>query len=251
MHATPPPPHPAGPTGRKLDTADAFDRMFSLYGHQFAILIGTALVIFVPIAILSGIVGSSGSVGLAFVVLVLSLTGQALYTGAVVEAVEDMRDGRRDFSIGDLLRAAAPFIAPLIGAGFFFGVCVAVGLVLVIIPGLVFLTWFCLFAPAIVVERRGVFAAFTRSRELVRGNGWRVFGVIVVAFIIDAVVQSLLQRVATGVSDSWLPYTLLSLAGTVLTAPILALAVSVMYFQLRDMRQGTEGLSGPAPPPRI
>jgi hypothetical protein len=234
----------------KLDTADSFERMFSLYGSQFAVLIGAALVIFVPIGVLSGLVVSSGSIVLSVVLVVLAAIGQALYTGAVVEAVEDMRDGRRDYSVGDLLRSATPFIFPLIVAGLFYGICVGVGILLLIVPGLIFLTWFSLFAPAIVVERRGPFDAFTRSRELVRGNGWRVFGVIVVAFLIQSVVQNILSRIGIN-ADSVVLRTVLSVVGSVITAPIFGLAVSVVYFQLRDIQQGTQGLSGPAPPPRV
>jgi hypothetical protein len=234
----------------KLDTADSFERIFALYGHQFVVLIGAALAIYVPIGILSGLVASSGSIALVLVVSVLSAIGQAIYTGAVVESVEDMRDGRRDFSAIDLLRAAVPFAFPLILAGLFYGICVAVGFILIIIPGLIFLTWFSLFAPAIVVERRGVFDSFTRSRELVRGNAWRVFGVIVVAFIIQAVIQNILTRIGIN-ADSVALRTVLAVVGGVITAPIFGLAVSVVYFQLRDIQQGTQGLSAPAPPPRV
>jgi uncharacterized membrane protein len=229
----------------KLDTAAAFDRMFSLYGRQWSVLLGAALAIFVPIGVLSGIVASSGSVVLALVLLVLAAIGQALYTGAVVEAVDDMRDGRRDFSAIDLLRAALPFTFPLIVAGLLYGISVAVGLLLIIVPGLVVLTWFSLFAPAIVVERRGAIDAFRRSRELVRGNGWRVFGVIVVAFIIQTVVQNILNRIGIN-ADSLVLRTVLAVVGGVITAPIMSLAVAVVYFQLRDLRQPVP--AAPAPP---
>jgi uncharacterized membrane protein len=227
----------------KLDTAAAFDRMFSLYGRQWSVLLGAALAIFVPIGVLSGVVASSGSVVLALVLVVLAAIGQALYTGAVVEAVDDMRDGRRDFSAIDLLRAALPFTFPLILAGLLYGISVAVGLLMIIIPGLIFLTWFSLFAPAIVVERRGAIGAFRRSRELVRGNGWRVFGVIVVAFIIQTVVQNILNRIGIN-ADSLVLRTVLAVVGGVITAPIMSLAVAVVYFQLRDLRQPVP----PAPP---
>src|SRR3954454_14798390 len=109
--------------------------MFALYQRQFVVLIGAALAIYVPIGILTGVVVSSGSVALLLVVTVLSAIGQALYTGAVVEAVEDMRDGRRDFSALDLLRSALPFVLSLIVAGIVYGICVAVGLILLIVPG--------------------------------------------------------------------------------------------------------------------
>jgi hypothetical protein len=249
MAATPPP-YPAGPTGGKLDTADSFERIFGLYAHQFAVLIPTAIVIFVPLATIAGIASRTNSVALSLIDLVLSLIGQALYTGAVVEAVNDMRNGSRDFTLGDLLRSAAPFVLTLVFAGFLFGMIVGVGLLLFIVPGLVFLTWFCLIAPIVVVERQGVFAAMTRSRALVVGNGWRVFGVMLVTFLIVAVVGGVFGRIAHAVSGSGFAYFAAQAVGNVLTAPILALAVAVLYFQLRDIRQGTSGLSAPAPPPR-
>jgi hypothetical protein len=236
----------------KLDTAAAFDRMFSIYGKQWSVLLGAALAIFVPIGVLSGIVASSGSIVLALVLIVLAAIGQALYTGAVVEAVDDMRDGRRDFSAVDLLRAALPFIGPLIVAGLLYGISIVVGFLLIIVPGLIFLTWFSLYAPAIVVEKRGAVAAFRRSRELVRGNGWRVFGVIVVAFIIQTVVQNILNRIGVN-ADSLVLRTVLAVVGGVITAPIWGLAVSVVYFQLRDLKPGgvPAAAAAPAPPPAV
>jgi hypothetical protein len=225
---------------RKLDTAAAFDRMFSLYGGQATVLLGAALVIFVPIAILSGILAASGELALVPVVLVVAVIGQALYTGTVVEAVADMRDGRRDFSAGQLLRAAVPLMFPLLGGGILYGLAVVLGFIALIVPGLIVLTWFSLFAPAIVVEKRRVLDSFSRSRGLVRGNGWRVFGVIVVTFIIQSVIQSIFQRIGVGASDSDVVAIVFSAIGQVITAPISALAVSVVYFDLRD-------LEGPLP----
>ena len=263
MSTTPPPPSqqpgpPVGGTpypaqqgpGGKLDTAGTFERIFQVYGAQFVVLIGTALAVFLPITLLSAAAASSGSALLVLAVVVIGVIGQALYTGTVVKAVEDIRDGRRDFSIADLLRAAAPFIFPLILGGFLFGILFAIGLILLIIPGLVFFTWFCLFMPSMVIERRGVFAAFDRSRELVRGNGWRVFGVAVMVLIINFVVSAVLQRVGHSAGD-YVGSLIGGLIANVLTAPIFALALSVVYFQLRDLQGGTQGLSGPAPPPRV
>src|SRR3954447_2367373 len=228
----------------KLDTAAVFDRLFSLYGKQFAVLIGVGVAIFIPVAVLSGILAATDSVALIPVVLVVGIIGQAVYTGAVVEAVADMRDGRRDFSVGDLLRAAWPFAFPLILAGLLYGLCVALGLIALIIPGLLFLTWFSLFAPAIVIERRGVLDSLKRSRELVRGNAWGAFGVIVVAFVIQAVVNNIFQRVGVSISDSWVVAALFSAIGSILTAPVMALAVSVLYFDLRDLGEPVPATPG-------
>jgi phosphate/sulfate permease len=42
-----------------------------------------------------------------------------------------------------------------------------------------------------VVEGAGVIEAFGRSRDLVRGNGWPVFGAIVIAYLIAAPILAL------------------------------------------------------------
>ena len=67
-----------------------------------------------------------------------------------------------------------PAILPLIGFGILFGIGVAIGFVLLIVPGLILLTFWSVGAPAIVVERLGAIDAFGRSWHLVRGDAWSV-----------------------------------------------------------------------------
>lgn len=242
---------PAPPAGGKvkIDTADTFNRIFSLYGSQFLIFVTAALIVFVPVALVNGLAINNSSTGLLLLGSILSLVGNALYTGTVVEAVRDMRDGRRDFGVGQLFRSAAPRIVPLILAGFVFAIGLVIGLLLLIIPGLIFFTFFCLFAPPIVIERQGVFGSLQRSRDLMRGNFWRVFGVMVVVLIIVIVAGGLIGRLTHGIADNLVGALIGNLIANVLTAPVFALAVTVLYFQLRDVREGTQGLASPAPPP--
>jgi uncharacterized membrane protein YGL010W len=244
---------PAPPAGGKvkIDTADTFNRIFSLYGSQFLVLVSAALIVFVPVAVINGLAINNSSAGLLVLGSILLLVGNALYTGAVVEAVRDMRDGQRDFGVGQLFRSAAPRIVPLILAGFAFAIGFFIGLILIIIPGLIFFTLFCLFPPAIVIERQGVFGSLQRSRDLVRGNAWRVFGVMLVVLIIVTVVNNLIARLAHGISDNLAGALIGNLIGNILTAPVFALALTVLYFQLRDVREGTQGLASPAPPPAV
>ena len=55
---------------------------------------------------------------------------------------------------------------------------------LLIVPGLFLLTIWIAVIPAVVLENRGIGESFGRSRELVRGNGWNVFGVIILTFLL-------------------------------------------------------------------
>ena len=80
--------------------------------------------------------------------------------------------------------AAAPYIGTLILNGILAGDRDHHRLPALIVPGLILITIWAVIAPSIVVEDQGVIEAFGRSRELVRGNGWNVFGAIVLAFLI-------------------------------------------------------------------
>jgi hypothetical protein len=76
-----------------------------------------------------------------------------------------------------------------------------------------------------------VFAAFGRSRELVRGNGWIVFGVLVLVFLAVAVI-SIVAGIAS-VSLGLVARALVEWAVDSAAAPITALSASVLYIALR------------------
>ena len=45
----------------KLDTARVFERIFRIYREQFTLLLPAALVLFVPVAVLNGLILAGGS----------------------------------------------------------------------------------------------------------------------------------------------------------------------------------------------
>ena len=122
----------------------------------------------------------SAALLVALITAVVSLVGTFWLQGALVYAVDDVRDGRIDSSIGDLFERVRPYLGTLIVAGILAGLGIALGLVLLIVPGLILLTWWCLIVPVIVLEGKRVGESFSRSRELVRGHGWTVFGVVII-----------------------------------------------------------------------
>ncbi|MGZ4327679.1 MAG: hypothetical protein ACXVXL_06520 [Solirubrobacteraceae bacterium] len=118
----------------------------------------------------------------------------------VVKLVQDVQDGRRDHSVGELLRSVEPVFWQLLAGSMLFGVGVGISFVLLIIPGLILLVIWSVVAPVTVLERPDVFAAFGQSRELVRGNGWNVFGVIVIVFLAVAVISIAAGLIAAGLA---------------------------------------------------
>ena len=245
---------------QKLDVARVFERVFQIYRDQFTLLIPAALVVFVPVALLSGLIYAGDiSVFGALIVAALATIATYWFQGMVVEAAEDILDGRRDHTVGSLVRSVTPVIVPLIVAGILAGIAVGIGLLLLIVPGLFLLTIWAVVAPVVVLERKGAFDAFRRSRELVRGNGWQVFGVIVVLFLLQFIVTAVIQAIANGISDSFAAYAVSDLIVRLLVAPLSALAAAVLYFELRGRKEDAgaadatlaapEAPGAPPPPP--
>jgi hypothetical protein len=126
---------------------------------------------------------------------------------------------------------------PLIGASLLAAIGIGFGFLLLIAPGLYLLAVWAVTAPAVVIERRGVFDALGRSRQLVRGNGWPVLGVFLVAIAIGIVFGIGLVAAAEALAEGKiLEVVFYALASTV-TAPIEALVAAVLYFRLLEIEQ--------------
>lgn len=212
---------------QSISPGSILSRIWTIYLDQSWVLIGTALVLyslqFVVYLLLPGAAG--------FVLAILFWALSILYQGMVVKLVQDVQDGRRDHSVGDLIRSVEPVFWPLLTVSILAGLGVGIGFILLIIPGLFLIVIWSVVAPVVVLERPGVFAAFGRSRELVRGNGWNVFAVIVLVFLAVAAV-SVAAGVATNSLGS-LGRALVQWAVNAALAPVTALSASVLYFALR------------------
>lgn len=238
----------------KIDVGAVLRRTFQIYVDQAPVLMPTAAVVFV-ISGVFGILLVVASPGLAILALIVSLVATILYTGMIVELVADVRDGRRDATVGQLLRAVSPVLGQLILVAILAAVGEAIGFVLLIVPGLILLTIWAVAAPVVVLEHPGAMRALRRSRELVRGNGWQVFGVILLLVIGIGVVTEALYVLANAAGTT--VGLIVRVVLGILTAPISALAAAVLYFELRDVAHTGPGdlperadsfQTGPFPP---
>jgi hypothetical protein len=233
----------------KLDIGRVFSQIFRIYGQQFALLIGGALAVFVPVAIINGLLYDSGGFFLTVIANAVALVAGYLYQGMVVEAARDILDGRRDQSIGGLFRSAGAVVGTLIVVGILAGIAIAIGFVLLVVPGLILITIWAVIVPVVVIERTGVFEAFGRSRELVKGHGWQVFGVLILLFIAAFIVQVLIAAILGGIFDSVFGFALGILITSLLLSPLTALAASVIYFELKAIKGEPVLATGPGGAP--
>ena len=214
---------------KRLDTARVFERVFSIYRSQAAVLLPAALILYlIPAALLV-----TDSVWLP---LAASFIGTVYYQGMVVQAVRDIQDSVRNLSIGGLFRSVGPAFAPLLWTALLIFLGVFIGVVLLIVPGLILATMWAVAIPVVVCEALGAPAALGRSGRLVSGHGWQVFGVLVVMVLILVGIDAILATIAEAVSGSNILAAIANLLGSALTAPLFALAASVLYLELLEMK---------------
>ncbi len=225
-----------------INVGAVIDRVFAIYVDQASVLMPAAAVVFVLSGILTSVI-VAGAPGLTLLAVLISLVATTLFTGMVVQLVADVRDGHRDASASQLLRSVTPVLGQLILVGIVVGLGVLVGLVLIIVPGLILLTIWSVSAPVVVLERPGGLRALGRSRELVRGNGWRVFGVVLVFFLLIIVLGTTLEVLADALSTG--AGIVVRVVIGVLTAPLSALAAAVLYFELRGPREAETAATDP------
>ena len=210
------------------------------YGRHWRHLIPIAFVVYLLLSLFSlllvALLGWIGAIASAFV----SLAGVFWLQGALVVAIEDLRDGRADLSLGETLSRVRPRMNTLGVVGILAALGITIGLLLLIVPGLVLATWWLFVVPVVMLEGRGVTEAFGRSRGLVRGNGWNVFGLIVLTFLIliaAGIVIGILFALVLSPFDESIQGYVSEVISNSLFAPFVALAFTLAYYRLRDRQQ--------------
>src|SRR3984957_16904770 len=196
--------------------------------HFLLISFAIYLVVAVITALLSLALGSFGAVigGL------LSLLGAFLLQAALVKAVQDARDGRIDLDLRATINAAIPFLGAVTIAGIFASIAIGVGFALIIVPGLILLTFLSLIVPEIVVGGATAFESFGRSWRTVSGHAWHVFGTYVLVLIIMIVAEFILGLILLALPNAARNFISDVVVGT-LVAPWLAAVVALVYDRLK------------------
>jgi len=137
-------------------------------------------------------------------------------------------------------------VVPLIAVTILTLLAVLGGLVLLILPGIYLGVRLFLASQALVVEDESATGALGRSWALVGGRWWATFGVILVSSVLILVIGGLLQALITAPAlasgDSRLLGAILDTVGTivgnVITIPLQAAVLTILYFDLRVRKEG-------------
>lgn len=224
-----------------------------MYRAHATHLLAIAFVIYLVTAVLVGLLSLGGTFVGLFLGGIVELFATFLLQATLIKAIQDVRDGRADLSIGETMSSATPSILPVAAASILAAIAITIGLFLVIVPGLILITIWAVIIPVIVLERSGVLSSFGRSQLLVRGNGWPVFGTLVVLFIIQIFVRIVLGLIFLALPVV-LRYGLSTVIAGTLIAPFIALTVTLIYYRLSGQEapvaQPEPGVAGGYEPPR-
>jgi hypothetical protein len=222
---------------------DVLSEAWGLYKRFFGQFFLTALVVFVVLDLLAAVVdrasgdNTGANVFWALLGALISVVGYFWVQAALIETARDVRDGRADRSIGETYVAVRPRLPSAIIAGILAAIGIGIGLILLIIPGLFLLTIWSMVIPVVVIESRSAGEAFSRSREVVRGNGWSVLGLIIVVFLLVAI-TSIIVRLIFSPLPNFIEVWLGSLLADSLTVPFAAAALTTAYFKLVRQEAG-------------
>jgi hypothetical protein len=226
-------------------TSGVIGEAWGMFKAHWRHLVTIALVVYLAVALVNLVLVALLTWVGAILGAIISLVALFWVQGALVRAVDDIRDGRADLSLGETFERVRPQLPAIIVAGLLAGLAIALGLLLLIVPGLILLTLWILIIPVIVLEGRSAGESFGRSRELVRGYGWSVFGVIVLTILVVIAFNIVLSLLLLPVSD-WLQSFLSNvIVGTVVT-PFVVLTWTILYYRLRAAKDAP--VEAPAAP---
>jgi hypothetical protein len=227
--------------------------MFSRNFLKFSVVTGVAALPSLLIPQTSVANAGSPFANLPLLVIARALTGGLVMLGqAIVSygAFQDMRG--RPFSLADGLQVGLGRLFPLLGLGLVIGLAV-VGLgvaagILFIVPGvryaspiivvpvvMLFLMW-SVSTPVCVVERLGPFGSLARSRQLTKGQRWKILGLVLVTIIPGLIIGAIVDAaLGAGVAVQ-----ILRLIGDAIWTAFLSIVIVVIYHDLRVAKEGVD-----------
>jgi hypothetical protein len=253
----------AGPGLRPLGVGEILDMAFRLYRVRFRTLSLCVLVPVVPFTIVQVVAmallsedafdpaadrgGAADGAELAgigasaLLTSLLSLLAVAACTRAVAAAYRG-EDVEWAESIRFALRRFGPLVVALLATLVF----AFAGFLALVIPGIYVVVRLAVVIPALLVEDLPASAALSRSWQLVGGRWWPAAGVLLVTVVLVSILAGLIQGVLVapllrGEEDELIGAVVTAVGqilANVVTLPLQAAVIAILYFDLRLRREG-------------
>jgi hypothetical protein len=139
-------------------------------------------------------------------------------------------------SFGDCLGRGLAMLPRVIGAAFLASLGMALGSLLLIIPGIILLLMWWVFVPAIVVEGAGIMESLSRSRALTSGHRWGILGLLIIVGVAQWLVALVVGFVGSLLGT--IGAEILNLVVTLVFTAFASVLSAVGYYYLRAEKEG-------------
>ena len=242
------------PRFEPMTTGALLDRAFRLYTSNFSLMLGITAGAYVPfylimLALQSGIGAHfqsliGGLSALLFQLLFMIFWASVAFpiaSGATTYAISERYLGN-DVAIGDALRRGLSHFWPLSIAQITATLRVLIGFLL-IIPGILWMLSYSLIVPAILIEGQRALPSLRRSSDLVRGYRGKVFWVLLIVNLLQAVLAGGVDMIShllfgsASASGEILGAALGNLL-SIFLAPLGIIAAILLYYDMRIRKEG-------------
>lgn len=254
---------------RPLGIGEILDVAIKIYRARFGVLVKSVAVVLFPVFALSALIrisfpsgddlfeetqpGATPDIDLdelwpflagGLIILVLAFLASQLATGACFKAISG---AYLDEEAGwqDSLRFARSKLGSLVWLSFLIAVCLIPAFLLCVLPAVYLWVAWAVAAPVLLLEDVRGWKAMKRSRSLVKGRFWPTIGVLVLVAILTFIVQAVFAGILAGVLGVGGNDVALAIAdaigqtaSSVLTTPLSAAVLTVLYFDLRVRKEG-------------
>lgn len=186
---------------------------------------------------------SPSLVAITTIVYITSFVVSIIIDGAYPLMVKAVVDGGRP-SVAEAIGRAYHRFWSLLAAGILVGLIVGLGFIALVVPGIIFLTWYAYTGPAIMLDGKGAMAGMTASRAFGRDKKWRTFEVFLAILLVGLIVIALEVLFAFGGSRA-----LGQAVGTILLIPVAAWGLIISAYTYISYGPSSVPVSAAIPTP--
>jgi hypothetical protein len=222
--------------GRDFRVGNVFSRAWQIFTANFIFFFIVTFIVALPNLVLTaGRDPSTLGWGLAIAIIlgvVLNTVGQAVLLYAAFQYLRG-----HTVQPGEALQLGLSRFLPLLGLAILYGLGLALGFVLLVVPFFFLIVMWAVVVPACVVEGLGPIASMSRSTQLTKGHRWKIFGIIILLLIVSAIGSKLIPLILA-------PAGLVVMAlGTVIWTAIWAAYWNCILIMIyHDLRVAKEGI---------
>lgn len=236
----------------RFEMGRVIGRILPVYGRNFigfTLLSATTITPLIVRYFIPSIIGDVFHGRIIFELL--SLLPALFVQSALIYAAEIDFTGRKEVFSG-YISAGFRFFLPALGITIASFIATAVGLIVLIVPGVICFAAISVSVPVCIAEHTGIIASMERSWMLTYGYRWQIFGLLAIYFVFILVfafalrpLSGLAAMSSQAVKFSSLPFVIGISVQTFLDTIISSIGSASIYYELRMIKEsgGSDALA--------